>query len=619
MILYKNNSTGFLDDVDSNCIADAIERAFLQKVGHGVSPNEKRSWENSLYRMGTVVRKSNVPSDCGILLEYNLPSTSKRIDFIIAGQDDQKDKNFIIIELKQWELANATDMEALVTTYVGQGMREVMHPSYQAFSYKQFMIDMNTAVCEHELRPYSCAYLHNYKRKSPEPLLSKQYENVYKDTPIFFKEDVSYLEAFISGKVGQGKGIEIVDSLEQSKIRPSKKFIEYVSDLFAGNSVYTLLDEQQIAYAKIIKYASHATRRTTILVNGGPGTGKSVVAMNAFVYLLKKEKNVCFIAPNSAFKTGVIDSLVMHKAGKKNRMKSIFHGSSGFVDCAALSYDVLIVDEAHRLKSHGAYQYTGDSQVEDIIKASTVNIFFIDDYQQIRPDDEGSVKLIKETAKKYHSEIIEVELKAQFRCSGADGYVNWLDNTLQIRDTANFDGWDEGEYEFKLCDSPNDVEAYVREKNANGYKARMVAGFAWKWTGQKENPDANVDDIDIPEYHFKHPWNSRKARETWAIDETKVNQIGCVHTVQGLEFDYVGVIIGKDLQINLENQELFGDYNNYHDTVGKKGLKDKPAQLTQYIKNIYKILMTRGMKGCAIFCCDQNLQEYFKKRIHLSK
>ena len=580
MILYKNTAAGFQESVDNNRIADEIEAAFIDKIHRHPAPNEKHSWENSLCRMSTIVRKAHVPGDCGILIEYNIPGSGKRIDFLITGHDKKQNKNFIIVELKQWEDAMATDLQHTVKTFLNGGYHDVAHPSYQASSYKQFFRDMTTCVEENGLHPYSCAYLHNYAHKTPEPLLAPQYVDIVQDTPIFLKEDVQKFEDYVAEKVGQGDGMPIVDEITGSKTRPTKKFIEYVSALYDGNPAYTMLDEQQIAYANIMKYASNATNRTTIIVDGGPGTGKSVVAMNAFMAIFKKyvqrdeDHSIAFVAPNSAFRTAIIDILVQHKKENKQRLSQIFRGSASFYDAEPESYYVLFVDEAHRLKAKGATWYNGDSQVEDIIRASKVNVFFIDDDQQIRPDDEGSRDLIKSTAEKYGSEIVEVTLKAQFRCAGAEGYVNWMEHTLQIRETANFDGWDEVAFEFRIMDTPQELERYVEEKNAQGCKARMLAGFAWKWTKKEDNPDANTLDVYIPEYEFARPWNSHKNREEWAIDDSKQHQIGCIHTSQGLEFDYIGVIIGRDLQYNPETHELVGDYNNYCDPPGKKGLKN---------------------------------------------
>ena len=568
--------------------------------------------------MGTIVRLSKLPDTCWILIEYNIPSTSKRIDFLICGHDQHNQKNFIIVELKQWEKATTTDMPYLVNTFIHGNYHDVAHPSYQAYSYKHFLCDMSTAVYEKNIHPYSCAYLHNYKAGKKEPLLDKKYAEFYLDTPIFFKDDAPKLEKFFHEYVGRGNGDTIVQDFVSSKIKPSKKFIEYVSDLFQHNPAYILLDEQVIAYANIMKYACASDKRTTIIVNGGPGTGKSVVAMNVFVDLLKSGKNALFVAPNSSFKTAMIDVLAWHKVKAKNRLMKIFSGSTKFCEVSPLSYDVLIVDEAHRLKAKGTYMYKGDSQVEDVIKASRVNVFFIDDEQRIRPNDEGSMDYVESVAKKNHSEVIKVELKAQFRCSGADGFVNWVEHTLQIRDTANFDGWDKESFEFKIMDSPQDLEKYIQRKRINGYTARIVAGFAWPWTAAKDgNPDAEIADVKIAEYGYARPWNSRHDQYTWAIDESKSHQIGCIHTSQGLEFDYVGVILGRDIYYDPDTHTVNGDYENYYDKTGKSGLRNKPDELTQYIKNIYRVLMTRGIKGCTIFCCDKNLQAYMKNRANL--
>lgn len=616
MILYKNTASAFCNAVDDNHIVDDLENAFLTQVGHGVSPNEKNSWNNSLQFMERVIRKSAIPADSGILLEYNIPATSKRIDVVVSGHDEKERKNFVIIELKQWSEAEATDMDFLVRTYVGGGKRVLPHPAYQAYSYKQFLRDMNTAVADSTLNPYSCAYLHNYHKQTPEPLLEEQYAPIYEDTPLFFASDTKKLEKYLAERVGKGQGMEILDDIDSGKVRPSKKFIEYVADMLDGNPVYTLLDEQQVAYATILSYAIKAAKRTTIIVNGGPGTGKSVVAMNAFVALLKKGKNIRFVAPNAAFRLAMVDTLGKGRRNSKKRLNELFMGSSAFAAAAPLSYDAILVDEAHRLKAKGAYMYKGEGQVEDIIRSSMVNIFFIDDHQRIRLEDEGSVALIKAMAQKYGSEVHEVKLEAQFRCAGAEGFLNWVEHTLQIRDTANFDGWDKETFEFQIMDSPLALEKYIQEKNQQHWKARMLAGYAWHWSTAKEgNPDAEIPDVCIPEFNFARPWNSRKNSTNWAIDPNMQNQVGCVHPSQGLEFDYVGVIIGKDLIYNPETYAIEAVYKNYCDATGKKGLKNKPEELTKLIKNIYRILLSRGMRGCAVYCCDKNLQEYLKSRL----
>jgi len=616
MIIYKNDVAGFRNAVDSNAIVTDIEKGFREKFGRKVHSNEKRSWNNSLRFMETALRKADIPGDCGVLVEYNIPSTSKRIDFIVTGHNERDEANFVIVELKQWESAHATTKEDLVATYVGGAVRDVPHPSYQAYSYKKYITDMNEAVYTKNIQSYSCAYLHNYMARDPEPLLSPQYTEIIEDTPVFFSRDVNRLEAFIKKYVGKGKGKEILYQIENGKIRPSKKFVDYITSMFQGNEVYTLLDEQQVAYANIIEHALNTEGKKTIIVNGGPGTGKSVVAMNAFVKLLNENMNIQFIAPNASFKEALITSLSGSRKYTKKRLNAIFSGSGKYYNALDDEFDMLIVDEAHRLKGKGTYMYKGESQVEDMIRSSKCNVFFIDDFQRIRPNDEGTVEKIIEVAEKYHSEVVKVDLMAQFRCAGAEGFLNWVEHTLAISDTANFDGWDQETFEFKLVDHPNTLRSLVEEKNSQGFKARLLAGYAWHWTSEKEgNANGEINDIIMEEYNFSMPWNSRNNSYSWAVDPDKAGQIGCIHTSQGLEFDYVGVIIGKDLRYDPETMTVYGSYDHYKDIPGKKGLKNKPMELTSYIKNIYRVLLSRGMKGCYVFCHDENLRAYLQERL----
>jgi len=148
----------------------------------------------------------------------------------------------------------------------------------------------------------------------------------------------------------------------------------------------------------------------------------------------------------------------------------------------------------------------------------------------------------------------------------------------------------------------------------------MLAGFAWKWSSENEgNKNGEIDDVTVPEHNFSMPWNGRSISYTWALDDAGVNQIGCVHTSQGLEFDYVGVIIGNDLKYDPERMAVYASYNDYKDTVGKKGLRNNPEELTKLISNIYKILMSRGMNGCYVYCRDPELQNYFKERLTITE
>lgn len=616
MIIYHSTAKEFKDTVDEGRILEAIEGAFRSKLGRGIPPAERGAYTNSLPQMERVVRRAEIADDCGIMIEYKIPLTNFRVDFIVSGVDEYGAKNFIIIELKQWSEALTADGDGLVVeTFTGGASRIVAHPSYQALSYKDFISDFNENVANDSIAAFSCAYLHNYEQKNPEPLHEERYAQLIEISPLFLRNDQSKLEDYLRKYVKHGKGMDILYEIESGKIKPSKKLVDYVSGMFEGKEEYRLLDAQKVAFERARFVANNTkTGKSAVIIKGGPGTGKSVISLNLLNSLLGDGLNAVFVAPNASFR----ETLVKKLAGTMPRMrlKNLFMGSSNFVESNPNEFDALIVDEAHRLKQRGAYMYQGVNQVDDVIKAARTAIFFIDDNQMVRPDDIGSVAEIKHYADLYGAEVHELELSAQFRCSGAEGYVNWLDDVLQLRETANYDGWEDGDFDFKIFDDPNEMRKAIKRKDSEGYSVRILAGYAWEWTSQKEgNADAEVNDVLVPEYEFAMPWNSRKVGSTWAIDESGIDQVGCIHTSQGLEFDYVGVIIGDDLEYSEETSTFSTDYTKYYDKVGKKGLKDNHRELNRLVRNIYKVLMTRGMKGCYIYCTNADLKQYITRRI----
>ncbi|MFQ6584659.1 DNA/RNA helicase domain-containing protein [Priestia megaterium] len=619
MIIYVSNAIEFRNAVDANEITTNIEKAFKEKTGLYPGSSEKTSWNNSMQFMERIIRNSGVADDCGIFIEFNIPNTRMRVDFIVAGLDKKGNKNFVIIELKQWSSANATEKKDVIT-YVGGGNKQVAHPSYQAWSYKEHLINLNEGIHTNNLNGYSCAYLHNYIERELEPLKEEQYSDYLEESPIFFSNDYKKLQEHVFNFVGEGDGMDILHTIATGKIRPSQKLIDHVTGLFKGNQEFVLLDEQKVAYETIMSLVTKQETKKTIIVKGGPGTGKSVISMNSLGTLLNRGFNAKFIAPNASFREVMLERLIKENPMDRARIKGLFSGSGQYYNCKSNSFEVLLIDEAHRLKRKDAFQYKGENQVEDMIKTAQTSIFFIDDTQRIRPEDIGSVGEIKRVAAQYDSEVHEVELKAQFRCAGADGFINWTKDVLQIEETGNFNGWDKQAFEFKVLDTPQEVYATVKEKNDVGYNARMLAGYAWDWTSQKQgNGNGEINDVKIPEHHFSMPWNARSLSTTWAIKEDGINQIGCVHTSQGLEFDYVGIIIGNDLKYDNASGYLYADYSEYKDKMGKRGLKNDNEQLTELVKNVYKTLLSRGMKGCYVYCRDKKLEAYFKRRLtHIS-
>ena len=402
--------------------------------------------------------------------------------------------------------------------------------------------------------------------------------------------------------------------IENSRLRPSKKLMDYIGQLFLGHSDFILLDEQRVAFELIMSHALRSKQKTVVIIEGGPGTGKSVISMNVFGKLIQSGKNAKFVAPNQAFREVMLETLASQHVANRVRLKSLFSGSSSFWDSPHDLYDVL-VDEAHRLKNHTQYMYRGKNQVDDVIRSARVSVLFVDDGQQIRPSDIGSTAEITRVAETYDAHIVRLKLHAQFRCAGAEGFINWMTDVLQIEQTGNFDGWDESAFEFKLCDTPQQVYDCVADRSREGYKSRMLAGYAWKWTSTN-NTHGQIADVRIEEHQFAMPWNQRTNSALWALQETGLNQIGCIHTSQGLEFDYAGILIGHDLVFDPKTLKVKANRAEYYDTTGMAGLSNRPEELNRLIKNIYKVLCSRGMKGCYIYVRDENLRKHFQARLN---
>ena len=620
MLVYEGIKSGFIDDVNLNRIVDKIYDKYRQFFGR-TSESQLNSWKNSMQYMRGVLDDKEIPDNAGVAIEFNIPTTSKRIDFILSGRDNNRKDSVIIIELKQWETCTAVEgKDAIVSTFTGGGIREVAHPSYQAMSYANLIKDFNETVQLDDIGLYPCAFLHNYDLRDDDPICSSQYQEYIKEAPMFGTNDFEKLRRFIKKYIVEGDDRELLYKIENGRIRPSKRLQDSLAKMLQGNKEFNMIDEQKVIYEDAIRMAIDtvaSSSKNVLVVQGGPGTGKSVLAINLLVELTKRGMTSFYVTKNAAPRAVFRDKL--KGSFKMTYINNLFQGSGQFTEAETNEVDVLVVDEAHRLNAKsGMFQNLGENQIKEIINASNFSIFFIDEDQKVTLKDIGSVDEIKKYANELGAGIKVVELESQFRCNGSDGYLAWLDNLLEIRKTANFDDMD-FDYDFRVLDDPNEVRRLIEEKNKENNKSRMVAGYCWNWISEGKN-NTDIHDIVIPEYNFEMSWNLGNS-QTWAIDPMSVNEIGCIHTCQGLEFDYVGVIIGDD--IRYEDGHIVTDYTKRAQTdqslkgINKISREDGTKKANKIadsiIKNTYRTLMTRGMKGCYVYCIDKNLQEYLKK------
>jgi len=625
MRLYAGSSGQFVEDTVLNQVAGKLKNAFFSHYRYNPSRAEINSWQNSLRAMAGILQYGDL-LDHGVMLEYQLPLTSRRLDFMVTGKGQSNADNAVIVELKQWDTCGPADGENEVVTFVGGANREVLHPSAQVGRYRMYLSDTHTAFHEGD-NPVSlaaCAYLHNYPHDPGDVLYDPKFDGVLKSDPIFTMDEAPALMGFLQERLCAGEGMEVLKRVEESRYRPSRKLMDHVGQVINGNSRYVLLDEQVVAYDKVRALAEkgfHDRRKTAIIIKGGPGTGKSVIAIKLMADLLMKGYNAQYATGSKAF-TETLRNII------GNRGSVQFKYFNSYAAAQANEIDVLIADESHRIRKTSNSRFTAAAnrsnleQIEELLRAAKVCVFLIDDVQVVRPNEIGSVEYIQQHAQAMNCNVFEYELEAQFRCSGSDAFVNWIDNTLGIRRTANV-LWEANEsFDFKIIDSPQVLEEVIRKKALEGYTARMTAGFCWEWSKPMPNGTL-VDDVVIGDY--RRCWNakpeaSRLARgipkaSLWAHLPGGIEQIGCIYTAQGFEFDYVGVIVGKDLLYRFDRQEWIGDRQQSHDTVVRRS-REKFVNL---VKNTYRVLLSRGMKGCYVHFMDKETEQFVRSRMESEK
>jgi DUF2075 family protein len=436
--------------------------------------------------------------------------------------------------------------------------------------------------------------------------------------PVFIKGEIEGIRSLIRSKIKTGVDFDLLRKIDASPIRPSKQLAEAVGSMLDGIEEFVLLDEQKTVLETIVNTAvkGQVEKKQVIIIKGGPGTGKSVISINALARVSSLRMNARYITPNMAPRAvfesklrGVISGGEIH---------DLFSGSAAYAGMKTDSFDVLIVDEAHRLKLRSQYTKGGVNQIKEIIESSRTSVFFIDEAQKVTWQDIGEISSIEHFAKKVGAEIQYLELHSQFRCGGSDDYMVWLDNALGVQ-IDNESYFSNEKFEFKIVESPTELHDLIKEKNKENNKSRVVAGYCWDWVSKK---DRNKYDITFPKFGFQAEWNLESQGGEWIIKEGSIDQVGCIHTSQGLELDYVGVIVGPDLTIS--GHELVTDPGARAKTDRslhgyKKEFKVNPEEATrkadELIRNTYRTLMSRGMKGCYVYFTDPVTADYFKRRL----
>ena len=623
MIVYEDSKRCFVEDIKSNCIADKITAKIRERGINAGHEREYISWQNSLQFMRNIVDDNDIDDEVRIAIEYNIPLTSKRVDFIICGADANNNDNVVVVELKQWQKAEvvADDMHYCVKTFVGRNNRIVCHPSYQAYSYACFIRNYSQTVLDDGINLIPCAYLHNYDPDFKQTLSNSIYKEWVSEAPFFIRNETEQFSAFVKKYVTRrSSNGDLLYKIDHGRLKPTKALQDSLTSMVKGNKEFMLLDEQAVCYDMCLKTMAKCKedgKKRTIVIQGGPGTGKSVLAVNLLMEFINKSLNTCYATKNSAPREAFLSLLTHSDAKKQVNIRQLFRSPFGLSNVPDNTYDCLIVDEAHRLVKKMYGDWNGENQVKECISASLLSIFLLDEDQAVTVNDIGSIAEISKWCRELNSTLkmpAEAKLVSQFRCNGSDAYIQFIDDILQRTEESVTVSLYELNFDFRIFDSAIELREALREKNAINNKSRMVAGYCYDWNVKHGRGDY---DIMLPD-GFKAKWNLEKDK-IWAINPNSFEEVGCIHTAQGLEFDYVGVLIGKDLKYDSTSGRIITDKQAISKDDKSSGIRSckNESIVRKLILNTYKTLLTRGQKGCYVYCEDKSLAEYIKKKARL--
>lgn len=466
----------------------------------------------------------------------------------------------------------------------------------------------------HALELAGLAYLHDATEAEVADLRSHEIEQV-DDYPLVTSDERPWLQEQISDRLAAGDGEQMLEDFVEEPFRPSKKLLEHVAAEIEGNPRFTLLDDQLVAYEvtqKAVERARTGDGKTVVIITGGPGSGKSVIAARMIGDFAKRGWNVSHATGSRAFTT-TLRREVGRRAGK------VFRYFNQFGDAEQDELDALVCDEAHRIRQSSNDRFTPKHkrsdlpQVDELIQVAKVPVFLLDENQGVRPYEIGKVEVIEEAAERCEASVVKVPLHGQFRCMGSAAYVEWVKRLLSVESGGPVPWAEEDEFELVWADSPDALEGWLRDRQSPEVTARLAAGFCWPWSDPE--PDGTLLD-DVIVNGWTRPWNAKPGKKVkdapksdfWATDPRGFGQVGCIYTAQGFEYDYGGVIVGLDMK--WRDGAWVTDRDENADAIVKRA-KD----FDRLVRNVYKVLLTRGLRGCGIYAMDPDAARMLRELI----
>ncbi|MBE7371841.1 DUF2075 domain-containing protein [Dermacoccus barathri] len=591
-----------------------------RRVGAG----EQRSWSRSIPALVRDLRDANL-GGVEMLLEYQLPLSSKRADVVLAGVHPKTGvPSYVIVELKQWSEAEPFEDADNLVSISAYGKRGILHPGVQVAGYCEYLADFTASLANNPHSLSGAAYLHNATDKGVTTLFNRPVDDLSR---VFTGQRRAEFIAFLQSKLStEARGAAAADALIGSKIEPSRQLLEVAATEVQEREQFVLLDEQRTAYELVlhaVERARRANAKTAVVVTGGPGSGKSVIALSLMGELSRQGRSVMHATGSRSF-----TQTLRRVAGyRKPQVQKMFAYFNQFMTAVPNDLDCLILDEAHRMRETSVDRYTRKEvrvnarpQVVELLNAARVPVFLLDEYQVVRPGEMGTVEDIEAHARAEGIVVERVDLAEQFRCGGSELYVDWVLRLLGMREGGPIPWTGDDNFQVSVVDSPGEIESALERDLSEGYNARMAAGYCWPWSDPQRDGTL-VEDVQID--GWSRPWNLKGERSVggappsalWASDPAGFGQVGCVYTAQGFEYDAAGVIIGPDLVWRDDRWVSVREANRDPDFKSVK--KVDAAQFDRLIRNVYKVLLTRGMRKVTIYSTDPQTRAFLHSLVRV--
>ena len=580
------------------------------------------AWTRGIPALARVLADSGL-TDPEVMIGFRLPFSNRRVDAVVCGVDPVSGRDsFVLIETSGWARVYPVDGAADLCRVPGSGSREWLTPIARVDGYRRYLRSVTEAFDLEGARLGGAAFLYDAADAETAWLHETAGDG---DSHLFTAADQPEFIAFLRSRLAAGDGSEAASRLLDGPHRANRELMEVAAAQIAGRDRFVLLDDQHVAHSLVLRATQAAAARNlkeVVVVTGGPGSGKSVIALDLLGQLYRQGVKVLHATGSRAFTTALRDV-----AGRgDSRVKALFTYFNNFSRARRDSLDVLLCDEAHRMRATSANQYTradqrtGKPQVEELIDAAKVPVFLLDQDQVVRPGEVGTFAAIERAAAARGLTVRHVVLDEQFRNGGSALYDHWVRRLLGLEPggAVRWRGGG-GAFDLRVADTPSALEAELTENSEAGAEARMTAGLCWPWT-EPTREGTLVPDVSIGGWH--RPWNVKGDRGVgsapksalWATADGGFGQVGCIYAAQGFEYLWNGVVFGPDLVRRSGRWVAVRAANR----DPRLAAKTDDVEFGRLVRNVYRVLLTRGLRGTVIYSTDPETLEFFHTLIDAS-